>query len=104
MIKPIRPNEFAQAEIDHELRWYEDKSAGLGDRLWRDIQDRLELISTYPGIGEVVRRRRIRGVIRRFPLRDFPFLLIYRELPDHLELVALAHTSKDPGYWHSRVS
>ena len=94
MTKPIRPNEFAQAEIDRELKWYENESAGLGDRLWQDIQARLELISTYPGIGEVVRRRRIQGVIRRFPLRDFPFLLIYREFPDYLELVALAHTNK----------
>ena len=104
MTKPVRPNEFAQAEIDRELRWYESESPGLGDRLWQDIQARLDLISTYPAIGEVVRRRRrIQGIVRRFPLRDFPFLLIYREFPDYLELVALAHTSKDPTYWHSRL-
>jgi len=103
--KPIRPNEFAELEILRELRWYESETTGLGDRLWRDIQARLELISTHPGIGERVRRRRnMRGLVRRFPLRDFPFLLIYRELPEYVELVALAHTSKDPTYWHSRVS
>jgi hypothetical protein len=103
--KAIRPNEFAELEILRELRWYESESIGLGDRLWLDIQACLELISTYPAIGERVRRRRrIRGTVRRFPLRHFPFLLIYREFPDFVELVALAHTSKDPTYWHSRVS
>jgi len=103
--KPIQPNEFAELEILRELRWYENESAGLGNRLWRDIQGRLEVISMFPGIGERVRRRRnMRGTIRRFPLRNFPFLLIYREFPEYVELVALAHTSKDPTYWHSRVS
>lgn len=56
-----------------------------------------------PGVGEVVRRLRTREVIRRLPLRHFPFLLIYREHAEHLEIVALAHTSRRPGYWRDRV-
>ena len=105
MTKPVRFNEFAEFELRRELRWYEDESPGLGDRLWRDIQAGVELIETYPGIGERVRRSRgVRETVRRFPLRDFPFFLIYREYSDYLELVALAHKSKDPNYWRTRLS
>lgn len=79
MTKPVRPNEFAQAEITHELRWYERESAGLGDRLWSDIEIATQLISHYPQIGEIIRTRRVAGAVRRFPLRHFPFFVIYRE-------------------------
>jgi toxin ParE1/3/4 len=102
--KPVRPSGFAEEEILHELLWYEGERSGLGDRLWQDIQAVTQLISDYPQIGEVVRLARVSGVIRRFPLRHFPFFVIYRELADHLEVVALAPTSKKPNYWRSRVS
>ena len=101
MTKAVRPSPFAQEEIEYYLRRYESESAGLGDRLWRDIQYVADLISEHPLIGEVVRRTR--GRVRRFPLRDFPFFLIYRERDDHLQIVALAHTSRKPNYWRGRL-
>jgi len=52
-------------------------------------------------IGSLVHRTR--GMVRRFPLNDFPFFLIYRERDDHLEIVALAHTSRKPYYWRGRL-
>jgi plasmid stabilization system protein ParE len=73
----------------------------LGDRLWRDIQNVKELISEHPLIGESVRRTR--GLVRRFPLHDFPFFLIYRQHGYHLQIVALAHKSRRPYYWRERL-
>jgi plasmid stabilization system protein ParE len=78
-------------------------SGGLGDRLWSDIKAAIELISEHASIGEPVRRIGVRESVRRVPLRRFPFLLVYREHPDHLEIVALAHTSRKPKYWHARL-
>ncbi len=41
---------------------------------------------------------------RRFLLRGFPFLLIYRERNfDIIEIVAIAHTSRRPNYWKART-
>lgn len=101
MRTPVRPSTFAQDEIEYYLRRYETEVTGLGDRLWQDIQAAKELISEYPEIGEVVRRTR--GLVRRVPLRHFPFLLIYRRRDDHLQIVALAHASRKPNYWRSRL-
>jgi plasmid stabilization system protein ParE len=100
----VRPNADAEEEFRYYIRWYEHETPGLGDRLWAEIQAAMELISAHPEIGETVRRVRIPGMIRRVPLRHFPFLLVYRERADHLEIVALAHTSRKPNYWRSRLA
>lgn len=103
MTPPVRPNTEAEEEFRYYIRRYENESVGLGDRLWSEIQAAIDLISDHPAIGEVVRSLRVRGAIRRVPLRHFPFLLVYREHPDHLEIVALAHTSRKRTYWRDRV-
>ncbi|HEY0140841.1 MAG TPA: type II toxin-antitoxin system RelE/ParE family toxin [Thermoanaerobaculia bacterium] len=103
MTVAVRPNAEVEEEFRHYIRWYENESAGLGDRLWYEIQAAIDLISRSPAIGEAVRPLRASGTVRRVPLRHFPFLLVYRERPDHLEIVALAHTSRKPGYWRARL-
>jgi plasmid stabilization system protein ParE len=101
--RSVRPNAAAEEEFRYYIRWYENESVGLGNGLWSDIQAAIALIADHPAIGEVVRRVRARGAVRRVPLRHFPFLLVYREHRDHLEIVALAHTSRKPTYWRDRV-
>jgi toxin ParE1/3/4 len=99
--KAVRPSSFAQAEIEYYLLRYQSESARLRDRLWDDIEAVVKVISDHPLIGEVVRRTG--GRVRRFPLQHFPFVLIYREQADHLQIVALAHTKRKPNYWRPRL-
>jgi hypothetical protein len=41
---------------------------------------------------------------RHYPLARFPFSIIYRLKDDELiEIVALMHHKKKPGYWAGRV-
>lgn len=101
MKRAVRPSSFAQDEIEYYLRRYELESARLRDRLWDDIQAVVDLIATYPAIGEPVRRTR--GLVRRFPLHHFPFFLVYRDRDEYLQIVALAHKSRKPNYWKSRL-
>jgi toxin ParE1/3/4 len=100
--KPVRTNPFADDEILEEVRHYAAHSMDLGERFWSEVQASFKLVSEYPLIGEVVRRARVRGTPRRIPLRRFPFFLIYRNLNGHIEVMALAHTSRKPNYWRSR--
>ncbi len=101
MTLPVWPSSFAQDEIEYYVRRYESESQGLGDRLWQEIQAATVLISEHPDIGERVRRTR--ALVRRFPLRRFPFFVIYRQRNDHVQIVALAHTSRKPNYWRTRL-
>jgi len=102
--RTVRPNEEAEEEFRYYIRWYENESIGLGDRLWSEIQAAIALVSERPSIGEVVVRVRVQGAVRRVPLRHFPFMLVYREQSDYLEIVALAHTSRKPRYWRDRLA
>jgi plasmid stabilization system protein ParE len=72
--------------------------------LWNEIHAAFDLLSAYAAVGEVIRRARVRGAARRIPLRRFPFVVVYRDLPDHVEVMAFAHTSRRPGYWRSRFN
>jgi toxin ParE1/3/4 len=101
--KHVRPNEFAENEIEFYVRRYEGESPGLGDRLWVEIQTAIDLISRHPRIGAFVQRVRVRGGMRRLPMNRFPFVLVYREHDEYVEIVALAHTSRKPNYWRSRL-
>lgn len=104
MTKRVRPDPEAQDEIDHEIRWYESESAGLGDELWAEVQNAVALIREHPLIGNVVSGVRVNPPARRLRLRRFPFYLVYRDFDDEIELVALAPTSKRPRYWRSRTT
>lgn len=40
---------------------------------------------------------------RRALLRKFPFLVVFRESRAIIEIIAVAHGRRKPGYWKSRV-
>jgi len=100
--KPVRTQNIAEAEIRAEIRWYENERTGLGDRLWSEIQDVTALIADHPKVGSTVPSTK--GSVRRFPLGRFPFFLVYREREDHIEIIALAHSRREPNYWRSRLT
>ena len=39
---------------------------------------------------------------RKFVLRRFPFLVVYRELADVVQVLAIAHAYRRSGYWKNR--
>ena len=40
---------------------------------------------------------------RRAVLRKFPWSIVFRETSSGLEIVAVAHSRRRPGYWRDRV-
>jgi hypothetical protein len=40
--------------------------------------------------------------VRRVVLRRFPYALIYAIKPQEILVLAVAHHSREPGYWHGR--
>jgi plasmid stabilization system protein ParE len=63
-----------------------------------------ELDWAVAAIGEAPARwPRHLGEARRFVMRRFPFTVLYSELQDRVEVVAVAHTKRRPGYWKHRL-
>jgi len=41
---------------------------------------------------------------RRVVLNRFPYLVVFRETTSEIEVVAVAHGRRRPGYWRERLS
>jgi plasmid stabilization system protein ParE len=95
----LRLHRFAVEEIDHEVDYYESCQRGLGEALEDEIDAALELILQFP---EAAPRWRDRSDRRVAILDRFPFTLPYQIRPEEIVVLALAHTSRRPGYWARR--
>ena len=78
-------------------RFYEAKSVGLGHGFLDAVDASLATLQRNPMLGQADARGRRRWLIRRFP-----YLIIYRIEGDFLHVLAVAHTSRKPRYWESR--
>ena len=87
----------ASDELEAASSFYEDRRSGLGDELADEVEDVCLLLSEYPAIG-----RKADDVHRSVPLRRFPFMVFYRIRGAVVQIVAVAHKRKRPGYWRSR--
>lgn len=87
----------AEQEIAAALKVGEERGFGLGRELVQEIRRVSSFLCNLPHAGEPLDSRH-----RRFPLRKFPFGLIYRIDGDLLKILAVAHRRQRPGYWRSR--
>jgi len=95
----VRLHRLAVAEIDHEVDYYESRQRGLGQVLEDEIDDVLVMIRRFP---EAAPRWKHRADRRIAVLDRFPFTLPYQIGKAEIVVLALAHTSKRPGYWMHR--
>ena len=95
-MKPLRISSQASTEFAEAVRWYEQKRVGLGGEFFDAVTHAIELIRTRPDIGAATRRT------RSWLLTLFPYRLVYRVRDEDIYIVAIAHTSRRPGYWQNR--
>ena len=97
--KTIQFHDEAAAEYDASFDWYLGRSPEAARNFDSAVERALSQIRKAP-------LRWTPGPFntRRYLLQRFPFLLIYREQPsDLIQVVAVAHTSRRPGYWKKRL-
>jgi len=89
----------AEDELQAAIRWYEVQREGLGVEFLGVIEAAMERVMANP----------LRWLAwdqdnryRRIVLRRFPYLLFYEIRGEVIEFVAVAHTSRTPGYWRAR--
>ena len=88
----------ARQDVLDAAAWYlAEGGAPAAERLEDDLQRALRLLAAMPRLGRVHRE-----AVRTWPLERFPSLLVYRPQGDVLTVVALAHQSRAPGWWHGR--
>ena len=84
----------ARAELLEAVAYYEDQAQGLGAQFAAETERVLSLLAESPGLGTPVPGQH---GMRRWPLRRFPYYVLYRAGSDALLVLAIAHERRRPG-------
>jgi len=88
----------AKIEADQAAKFYKNKRQGLEKVFINRLEDAIYRIQKHPllykNIGDDVRKCR---------LKQFPIAVVFRLQPNHIEVVAIMHLRREPGYWAKRV-
>ena len=103
MTKPLRFDDEAAEELDASADWYEARRRNLGIDFLRVVREALERIADNPQTWPLVRDVPARLNVRRFLLRRFPYSIVFLELEDEIRVLAIAHSSREPGFWRHRL-
>lgn len=95
----LRLHRRAVEEIDREVDYNEARQPGLGVRLEDEVEAVLSFIARFPTAARPWHRR---ADVRVAVLERFPFTMPYQLTRGELIVLALAHSSRRPGYWARR--
>ncbi|MGE0442143.1 MAG: type II toxin-antitoxin system RelE/ParE family toxin [Gemmatimonadales bacterium] len=88
---------LAMQELVDAAQFYEKRAAGLGGRFIAAVDATNRLLSRQPGIG-----RPGTATVRTFPIRRFPYSVVYQTRGEGLIILAVAHQRRRPAYWTGR--
>lgn len=88
----------AERELSSAISYYESEVPQLGLRFAAEVERVVQLILEHPELGS-----RLDEELRHFVLRRFPFSVVYSISAELIYIVAIAHGSREPGYWQPRV-
>jgi plasmid stabilization system protein ParE len=99
-LKPIKYNSEARAEADAAAAFYYERNPATAAKFLDELAFIIEEIRYGPQrwpfeIGTQAQRLRF---------RRFPFTVYYRNDLHEVNILAIAHTSRRPGYWKSRIA
>jgi toxin ParE1/3/4 len=97
MARPVDVHPEAVLEAQAAYRWYLDRNDAAAQAFLAELDRAVELISENPMRCPI----HLHGT-RQFLLRRFPFGVVYRESGETLQIVAVAHGRRKPGYWKDR--
>lgn len=89
----------AEVEFLESVGFYESKVLGLGASLIDEFEALASLIDKSPKAWQV----QLQPDIRRAPLEKFPLSIVYWEVSDGFQILAVAHDSRRPLYWLGRL-
>ena len=90
----------AEAEIDASVRWYEGRRVGLGLEFLGVLDRAIARIAEEPGhfpawSGDQRFRQAVLG--------RFPYVVLFEIRGDVIEIVAVPHGRRRPGFWRERL-
>ncbi|MGH9066012.1 MAG: type II toxin-antitoxin system RelE/ParE family toxin [Acidimicrobiales bacterium] len=84
--------------VEGGLYYSREASEDLGRALISEFERSAALLAEQPHLGAPWR-----GQVRRFPLRRFPYSIVYYLGQAEVRILAVAHQSRKPGFWRGRT-
>jgi len=94
----LRISGRAEAETRSAFLWYLERNARAADRFEAAIEESVAAILETPEAFPELES----GVRRRLVGHRFPYGILYRVLNDEVQIVAVMHLHRRPGYWKNR--
>jgi len=88
----------AITEADEAARFYEERQTGLSKRFIEALTDTVSRIRRNPRLYPKIYKE-----IRKCRVLRFPYGVIYRDKKDLIEIIAVLHFKRKPGYWKYRI-
>jgi plasmid stabilization system protein ParE len=96
---PIEFHSDARAEADASFEYYLQRSPRAAEAFCRELENALRQIQ----VGLEKWPKYLHGT-RRYLLKRFPFVIVYRLTEVRIEILAVAHGRRRPGYWADRLT
>jgi len=87
----------ARQELRETTAWYRESNPSVADRFLNEVFKTLESIEKASAAGRWIPF--VPGSARRMKVAAFPYYVIFEELADRIEILAIAHNRRRPGYW-----
>jgi toxin ParE1/3/4 len=88
----------ARMEALEAFDWYSQRSQQVAGAFEEELRDAGRAIEHAPELWAPY----LSGT-RRYLMKRFPFVVIYRVASGRIEIVAIAHGRRKPGYWKWRL-
>jgi len=96
---PVDIHPEAVAETQAAVKWYRQRSDSAAKAFLGEIDHAIARIMESPDAWPLF----VKGT-RRFLLHRYPFSVVYRLTSEHIQIIAVAHAKRRPGYWKRRVA
>ncbi len=98
MTHNVKFHPLAEEEYLTSYAWYSERSETAARAFLREMDRAILRISEAPE-----RWPKYDSLTRRLLLTSFPFSVIYRVVEEDIEIIAVAHHRRRPGYWRDRL-
>ena len=83
--------------VDAQIHYEQQAGQPIAKRFMDELERVIQLLLQNPGFGTPIARER-----RIYPLKHFPYSLVYRVQDDHLYILIVRHQRQRPDYASKR--
>lgn len=94
----VRFHPAAAQEVESTYDWYAARSPEAADGFREELRRAVDAVAATPQTWP-----RLSNRARRYVFPRYPFSLVYILRDNVIEVVAVAHGRRRPGYWRSRL-